>query len=95
MVVEGGQRLAVEPDQPARIGEQPLAVLRQPVGAPVLLEELLADALLQPAHLHGHGRLCAVDFLRGAGERAHVGDGDEGLELVEVEGGGGHRINPS
>ena len=65
-VVEGGERLAVEVDHPPRIGKQPLAFLGEPVGAAVLLEQRLADALLQPPHLHGHRGLGAVHLLGGA-----------------------------
>ncbi len=83
--VEGGQRLAVEPDHAAGVAEQPLAVVGQPVGAPVLLEELLADALLQPAHLHRNGRLRAVHLVGGTGEAAGIGNGHECLELVQIE----------
>ena len=84
-VVEGGQRLAVQVHHAARIGKQPLALLGQPVRAAVLLEQRLADPLLQPAHLHGNRRLRAVHLVGRAGEAARVGDGDEGLQLVEVE----------
>jgi hypothetical protein len=80
--------------QPARIGEQPFAVLGQAVGPPILLEQRLADPLFQPPHLHRHGRLRAMNFVRRPGEAAGVSDGDEGVELVEVER-RGHRRDPS
>ena len=84
-VVEGGQRFAVQVDHPPRIGKQSLAFLGQPVAAAVLFEQRLADALLQPAHLHGYRRLGPVHLLGRAGEAAGVGNHDEGLQLVEVE----------
>jgi hypothetical protein len=79
-IVEGGQRLAVHAEHAAGMDQQPLAVLRQPVGPAVLLEELLAQPFLQPPHLHGDGRLGAEHLLGGAREAARVGDGDECLQ---------------
>ena len=84
-IVEGGQRLAVEMDQAPRIGQQPLALLGELVAAPFLLEQRLADALLEPPHLHRHGRLRAVHLVGGAREAAGIGNGDEGVHLVEIE----------
>ena len=93
-VVEGGQRLAVEIEQPPRVGEQLVAFLGQPVGAPVLFEQRLADPLLQPAHLHRHRRLGAVHLFGRPGEAAGIGNRDEGLQLIEIER-RFHRSNPS
>jgi hypothetical protein len=84
-VVEGGQRLAVELHQAARIDEQPFALVGQPVGPSLLLEERLADALFETPHLHGNRRLRPVHVIGRLGEAASIGNGDEGLELVEVE----------
>jgi hypothetical protein len=35
--------------------------------------------------VQAHGRLREVQGLRGGGEGAEVGDGDQGAELVEVQ----------
>ena len=84
-VVEGGQRFPVEIEKPSRIGEQLVAFLRQPVGATVLLEQRLADPLLQPAHLHGYCRLGPMHLFGRAREAAGIGNRDEGLQLIEIE----------
>ena len=91
-IVEGGQRLAVEMDEPPRVGQQALAVFAEPVAPPLLLEQRLADPLLQPPHLHRYGGLRAVYLVGGAGEAAGVGNGDESVHLVEIER-GGHRTS--
>src|SRR5690606_7686903 len=85
VVIEGGERLAVELQKVQRIKKKPLADLRQPVATAVLLEERLAYAFLSPAHLHGDGRLSAMHLVRRAREAARVGNGDEGCELVKVK----------
>lgn len=93
-VVEGGQRFPIEEQQPSCVGEQPVAVLGQPVGTPVLFEQRLADPLLQPAHLHGHRRLSPMHLFCRAGKAAGVDNRDEGLQLIEIEW-RFHRSNPS
>ncbi len=94
LVVEGGERFAVEVEQPPCVGEQLVAFLRQPVAAPLLLEQRLADPLLQPAHLHRHRRLGAVHLFGCPREAAGIGNRDEGLQLIEIER-RFHRYNPS
>ena len=85
-IVEGRLRLAIEPDQPPRIGEQFLTIFRQPVGPAILLKQGLADTFFQPSHLHRYGRLRAMHLVGRLGETAGVGNHDEGLKLVEIEG---------
>ena len=76
---------ALQAHDAARVVEEALAVLGEPRGAPVALEDGAADALLEPLHLHRHGALGLVHDVGGPGEGAGVGDGDEGAELVDVE----------
>ena len=85
-LVEGGDGLFGQANHAAGIAEEALTVLGEPGGAAVAGEDRLADPLLQPAHLHRHRRLGLEHDLRGAGEAAGLGDGNEGPELVEVEG---------
>src|SRR5690606_28717564 len=93
-VIEGGKDFAVEAQKASRIAQQALAFFGKTVGASLLDEEVLADPLLEPAHLHRDGRLGAVNLFRSLGEAAGVGNGDECLQLVEVER-RGHLSNPS
>jgi hypothetical protein len=46
---------------------------------------LLANALFEPSHLHGNGGLGLEDAVGRLGEAAGIGDGDEGLQLINVE----------
>ena len=84
-VGKGGERLDVELDDAARVVEQPLAVLGELGGAAVAREDRLAEPLLEPLHLHRHGRLGLVHDVGGAGEAAGLGNGDEGAQLVDVD----------
>ena len=88
VVVKGGYRFVVEADDPPRIVQQLLALGGQPVAAPVLLEKLLADPVFQTPHLHGNRRLRLEDAFGGTREAAGIGNGDEGLQLVDIEGSG-------
>ena len=82
---EGGDAFGVQSNDPPRVVEQPLALVGEARHAAVALEEVLAEAFLKSLHLHRDCRLRLVDDVRGPGERAGVGDGDEGAELVDVE----------
>jgi hypothetical protein len=82
---EGCDALELQPHDSPCVVEQALAVLRQPGGAPIALEDRPADPLLQALHLHGHRGLGLVNRVRGAGEGPSVDDGNEGPELVDVE----------
>ncbi len=55
-------------------------------------EHRAADDLLQALDLHGNGGLGATDIVGRTGEAAGVGDGDEGLQKVEVEIGDHRRL---
>ena len=77
--------VAVGMDETTRVGQQPLALLGELVAAPLLLEHRLADAFLQPPHLHRYGRLRAVQLVSSARKTAGVGNGDEGVHLVEIK----------
>jgi hypothetical protein len=91
VVVEGGDRLIIQPDDAARVVEQLLALSRQAIAAPVLGEELLADPFLQPPHLHGNRRLRLEHAIGCLREAAGVDDGEEGVELVDIEWSGHER----
>lgn len=75
----------VQPDDAARVVEQALAILRQLGGATILLEDVAADPLLEPLHLHGDRRLCLVHHVGGLREGAGVSDGDQRAELIDIE----------
>src|SRR5262249_33115121 len=78
-------RFDVELDDAPRVVEQPLAVFGQLRGAAVAGKDRSPEALLQPLHLHGNGRLGLVDDVGCAGEAARLGDGNEGTELVHID----------
>ncbi|MND60385.1 hypothetical protein D3C80_516110 [compost metagenome] len=94
IVVERSNRLIVQPDDAPGVVHQLLALGGQAVAAPVLGKELLADPLFKPAHLHRHGRLCLEHPVRSLGEAARVDDGDESMQLVDIER-SGHGRHPS
>ncbi|AEQ10419.1 Transcriptional regulatory protein, lysr family [Brucella melitensis NI] len=78
-IVKSGNSLAVEMHHAAGIKQQPLTILGQAVGPPIAIEQRLSDPLLQPAHLHGNGRLRLEHGIRSARETARIGNGDESL----------------
>jgi hypothetical protein len=82
---EGGEAFGVQPHDPARVVEETITLVGQPRAAAVALEHGPTDALLEPLHLHRHGALRLVHDVGRPRERARVGDGDEGSELVDVE----------
>jgi hypothetical protein len=48
-------------------------------------DQRCAQARFQLADMQAHGGLRQMERLRGGGEGAEVGDGDQGAELVEVQ----------
>jgi hypothetical protein len=84
-VGEGADSVHVELDDAPCVVEQLLAVLGELGGATVALEDRLADALLQPLHLHRYRRLRLEHDIGGAREAAGLGDGDEGPELIDIQ----------
>ena len=82
---KGCHAFEVQPDDPAGIVEQPLAILGQLGMAAVAAEQGAPDPLLESLHLHRDGRLRLKNDLGSAGEGAGIGDGDEGLELIGIE----------
>ena len=85
VIVEGGDRLVVQADDPAGVIQQFFALRRHADAAAVLGEELLADTLLQSAHLHRYGGLRLEHPVGRPGEAAGIDDGDEGLQLIDIE----------
>src|SRR5690606_2258855 len=73
---------------------KPFALCGQRYPPPVAQEQRLAEPFLEPLDLHRNRRLRLVDPPCGLGETAAIGDGAEGLQLVEVEG-TGHVPDPS
>jgi hypothetical protein len=78
-------RLRRQPHDPPRIFEQPLAFLGQLRLPSVAREDRLSDPLLQPLHLHGYGRLRLVHDIGGLRERAGIGNGHKGLQLIDIQ----------
>ncbi len=93
VVVEGRDRLIVQPDDSSRVVEQLFALSGQPVAAAILGKQLFADPFLQPAHLHRNGRLRLEDTIRSLGKTAAIDDGDECMQLVDIER-SGHGADP-
>ena len=82
---EGRHRLVIDLGDAPRIFDQPVAIGGDPAGPPVAGKERPADQFLEPLHLHGDRRLGLVHLLGGAGEIAGIGNGQEGLQKVDIE----------
>lgn len=86
VVIEGGHGFVVEANDAAGIMHQLFAFRRQPVAAPVFCKKLFAQPLFKPSHLHRDGGLRLENPVCRFGEAAGINDGDEGVQLVNIEG---------
>ena len=82
---EGRHRLVIDLHDAPGIFDQPVAIGGEAAGAPVAGKQRPADQFLEPLHLHGNRRLGLVHLLGGAGEIAGIGNGEEGLQEVDIE----------
>lgn len=57
---------------------------------PIALKQLCAEPLLEAPDLHAHRRLCAVEPIGRARERAMLGDGEKSPQQIGIEVGRGH-----
>ncbi len=89
-VFEGALDLLAQVEHALGVAGQQLAGVGELAGAGAAGEERLADPLLELADGDAHGGLGAEELLRGAGEAALAGDGQEDVEFGEV-----HRGNRS
>ena len=79
-----GQRRVVLAQDMVRALQQPLAGLREHDAPRHAREERDADLLLQLLDLHAESGLRVVCAVRGRGERARIGDGDERFKLSDL-----------
>jgi hypothetical protein len=70
----------VECEDAPRIGQQHLALLRQPDAAYVADDQARPDLILEAFDVKAHRRLGEVHLARGLGEAALLADGDEGSQ---------------
>jgi hypothetical protein len=83
-------RFLGERENPPRIGEQPLALLRCGDPLAVTMQQRSAEHFFQPPDLLAHGGLGAMNALAGAGEAAGIDDGNEAAQQVDIEHGTSH-----
>ena len=84
VALERRLRLRGEPQQPVGVGEQHLALGGQHELAPLAVEELGAQALLELLHARRDVGLHAVQRGGGLGDAALLGDGLEDLQLDQI-----------
>src|SRR6185369_13870483 len=67
------------------IGKKPLAAAGEPHAAAAAMKQVLAQRLLEPLYLHGHGRLGASDLYGHSAQRSRMRRAHEGRQELEVE----------
>jgi hypothetical protein len=82
---ESLQRLVVDRDDAARLGQQRDAGLGQPRPAAVRFDQRPAQRLLQAADVLAHRGLAELQVRRGAVEAAGVSHGDQAAQRNDVE----------
>src|SRR4029077_7936789 len=87
----GGDRLVVELEDTARIGEDDLARLGQREAAALLAKQRLADALFELVDLLADRRLRSSDVVGRAVEAPKLGRRDHSSKDVDIEIDPGHR----
>ena len=77
----------LDPDQRLAVTTpgQPLAILGEAAHPAILGKERHPQKLFLPLHLHGYGRLGFMHLLGRPGEAAGVGNGQEGLQQIDIK----------
>ena len=84
-VLHGALDLFAEIEHALGIAGEEMAGVGELAGARAAREEGFADPLLELADGDADGGLGAEEFLRGAGEAAFAGDGEEDVEFGEIQ----------
>ncbi|MND45333.1 hypothetical protein D3C80_361900 [compost metagenome] len=93
-VIKSSYGFAVQQQHTSCIKKQSLTIFGQTIHAAITFKQRFADPLFKPAHLHGNCRLCLENSVRRLGKTTRIGNGDEGLQLVKIQG-RAHQNNPS